>query len=104
MGEPPYGQGTPDGYPLQRSAWASAGQMTTRFEIARQLGASGAVLMRTEDKLPLESPAFPPLAASSAALALQTTLSLRTRQALADAQSPQDWNTYLLASPEFMNR
>jgi hypothetical protein len=27
-----------------------------------------------------------------------------TRAALADAKSPQDWNTYLLASPEFMNR
>lgn len=104
MGEPLHGQGTPDGYPLQRSAWASAGQMTTRFEVARLLASNGATLLRADDKQPLETPAFPPLAASSAALALYTTLGPRTRQALAEAQTPQDWNTYLLASPEFMQR
>src|SRR4051812_30451213 len=37
LGQPLYGRQTPDGYPLQQSAWSSAGQMTTRFEIARAI-------------------------------------------------------------------
>lgn len=104
MGEPLYGHETPDGYPLNRAAWASAGQMTTRFEIARTLGANGAVLFRTDDGAPLEKPSWPPLAASRVAQSVQMEASAPTRAALAQAGSPQDWNTYLLASPEFMAR
>ena len=104
MGEPLYGHETPDGYPLTQSAWASAGQMTTRFEIARAIGANGAVLFRTDDGAPLERPAFPALAESGAVRAALPGLGADTRAALADARSPQDWNTFLLASPELMNR
>ena len=104
MGEPLYGHETPDGYPLNRAAWASAGQMTTRFEIARAIGANGAVLFRTDDQSPLEKPAWPPLAASGIAQSMQPGFSAPTKAALAQALSPQDWNTYLLASPEFMAR
>lgn len=104
MGEPLYGHETPDGYPLNRAAWASAGQMTTRFEIARTVGANGAVLFRTDDRAPLEKPPWPPLAASRIAQAMQTGFSVPTKAALAQATSPQDWNTYLLASPELMAR
>ena len=104
MGEPLYGHETPDGYPLDRAAWASAGQMTTRFEIARAVGANGAVLFRTDDQSPLEKPAWPPLAASGVAQSMQPGFSAPTKAALAQATSPQDWNTYLLASPEFMAR
>ena len=104
MGEPLYGHETPDGYPLTQSAWASAGQMTTRFEIARAIGANGAVLFRTDDGAPLERPAFPALAESSAVRAALPGFGANTRAALADARSPQDWNTFLLASPELMNR
>jgi len=104
MGEPLYGHETPDGYPLNRAAWASAGQMTTRFEIARLIGANGAVLFRTDDTVPLEKPTWPPLAGSSVAKVLQAQAGAPTKAALAQAASPQDWNTYLLASPEFMAR
>ncbi len=104
MGEPLYGHETPDGYPLTQSAWASAGQMTTRFEIARALGANGAVLFRTDKDMPLERPAWPLLAYSQAVRAAMPAFSVDTRAALAQAMSPQDWNTFLLASPEFMNR
>lgn len=38
LGEPLYGRQTPDGYPLDSGAWDSPGQLTTRFEVARQLG------------------------------------------------------------------
>ncbi len=104
MGEPLYGHETPDGYPLVQSAWASPGQMTTRFEIARALGAGGAVLFRADAGAPLEQPAFPPIAGSPVVAALQPTLGASTREALASAATPQDWNTFWLASPEFMKR
>lgn len=104
MGEPLYGHETPDGYPLNEAAWASAGQMNTRFEIARAIGANGAVLFRADDKAPLEKPAFPQLAESHAVRAMQAGLSADTRGALAQAKNPQEWNTFLLASPELMRR
>lgn len=105
MGEALYGHETPDGYPLTQSAWASAGQMTTRFEIARILGATGAVLFRTAPGEPLEQPPSPPLAASAVVQAWLPQLSAGTRAALAQAHNrPADWNTYLLSSPEMMRR
>lgn len=104
MGEPLYGHETPDGYPLNEAAWASAGQMNTRFEIARAIGSNGAVLFRADDKAPLEKPAFPQLADSHAVRAMQGRLSAETREALAQARNPQEWNTFLLASPELMRR
>jgi len=104
MGEPLYGHPTPEGYPLTQDAWASAGQMTTRFEIARAIGANGAVLFRRDDGSPPERPAFAPLAESRAVRAALPGLSAQTREALAQAKSPQEWNTFLLASPELMRR
>jgi uncharacterized protein (DUF1800 family) len=104
MGQPLYGHETPDGYPLHEAAWASAGQMNTRFEIARILGASGALLFRTDAKAPLESPAFPPLAESPAVREMQTGFSAGTREVLAQAKNPPEWNTLLLAAPELMRR
>ena len=38
LGQGLYNHPTPDGYPLMAAAWNSSGQMTTRFEIARQSG------------------------------------------------------------------
>jgi len=35
---------------------------------------------------------------------LHKTLSNATRQALEEATSPQEWNLFFLASPEFMHR
>jgi len=35
---------------------------------------------------------------------LQPGLSPATRQALEQAASPQEWNTFLLSSPEMMHR
>ena len=104
LGQPLYGHETPDGYALTQAAWASSGQMAGRFEIARAIGASGAVLFRTDDKAPLEKPAFPPLAQSAAVRTSLPAFSADTRDALAQAKSPQDWNTFLLASPERMRR
>ena len=104
MGEPLYGRPTPDGYPLQSSAWASPGQLSTRFEVARAIGSGSAGLFRTEGPQPQERPAFPQLANALYYQSIRSALGPGTRQALDQAGSPQEWNTFLLSSPEFMNR
>jgi len=104
MGEPLYARPTPDGFALTRTEWASAGQMATRFEIARTLGYGAAGLFRAEGPQPAERPAFPQLANALYYESMQNTLAEPTRSALDNATSPQEWNMLLLASPEFMNR
>lgn len=104
LGQAPYAHETPDGYPLRQQDWASAGQMAARFDVARAVGANGAVLFRSEPRAPLEKPPFPAMAQSPVVREIEPTLGEATRQALARAASPQDWNTYLLASPERMYR
>ncbi len=104
MGEPLYGRQTPDGYSLDEAAWASPGQMTTRFEIAKAIGSGHAGLFKTDEAQPQERPAFPQLANPLYFQSLQKTLSPATRQALDQAGSQQEWNTFLLSSPEMMHR
>ena len=104
MGEPLYGRQTPDGYPLVESAWASPGQMATRFEIAKAIGSGNAGLFKTEGPAPVERPAFPLLGNALYFQSLQPMLSPPTRVALDQAASPQEWNVFLLASPELMHR
>ncbi|MDD5324462.1 MAG: DUF1800 domain-containing protein [Polaromonas sp.] len=104
MGEPLYGHQTPDGYPLDATAWNSPGQMAMRFEIARIIGSGSAGLFRGEGPQPRERAAFPQLANALYFDAISKTLSPATVHALDQAASPQEWNTLLLSSPEFMNR
>ncbi|WP_242404565.1 DUF1800 domain-containing protein [Janthinobacterium agaricidamnosum] len=104
MGQPLYGRQTPDGYPLTESAWASPGQMTTRFDIAKTIASGNAGLFKSEGLLPQERAAFPQLASALYYQSLQKTLSPATLQALEQAASPQEWNTFLLSSPEMMHR
>lgn len=104
MGEPMYGHQTPDGYPLDAASWNSPGQMTTRFEIARAIGSGSAGLFKIDGPQPLERPAFPQFANALYFDAISKTLSPGTLHALDQAASPQEWNTLLLSSPEFMNR
>ena len=104
MGEPLYGRPTPDGYPMTQAAWASAGQMVVRFEVARSIGTNSAGLFKPDTPDAVEQPAFPQLAN---ALYYETTgnqLDSATHEALDQSKSPQEWNTFLLASPEFMSR
>jgi len=104
MAEPLYGRQTPDGYALTAGAWASPGQMTTRFEIAKAIGGGSAGLFRTEGPAPVEKPAFPQLANALYYQHTQRTLGPSTRAALEQSGSPQEWNTFLLSSPEMMHR
>ena len=90
---------------MKAEAWNSAGQMNTRFELARALGSSPAQLFKPEAA---EAPASTPKPAlAEMALyrrSLQPLLSPATTAALAQAASPQQWNALLLSSPEFMYR
>lgn len=104
MGQPLYGRQTPDGYPLLDTAWTSPGQMTTRFDIARTIASGSAGLFRTEGPQPLEKPAFPQLASAVYFQSIEPALSPATRLALQQAGTPQEWNTFLLSSPEMMHR
>ena len=104
MGEPLYGRPTPDGYPMQESAWASPGQMSTRFEIAKAIGSGSAGLFRPDGPLAQDRPAFPQLANALYYQAIGKTLGPDTKKALDQAGSPQEWNTFLLSSPELMYR
>src|SRR6202158_941066 len=104
MGEPLYGRQTPDGYPMTAAAWTGSGQMTTRFEIAKAIGGGTAGLFKTDGPDSVEQPAFPQLANRLYYQSIDPTLAASTRKALSEANSPQEWNMFLLASPEFMHR
>ena len=104
MGQPLYGHQTPDGYPMTEANWSSSGQMTTRFEIARAIGSGNAALFAPEGIAPIARAEVPRLTNAKPVEPMQKKLSATTRQALEKAKSPQEWNTFFLSSPEFMNR
>jgi uncharacterized protein (DUF1800 family) len=104
LGEAPFNHQTPDGYSLAESAWDGPGQMAVRFEIAKAIGTGSAGLFKTDGPNPSERPAFPQLANAMYYQSTQARLAPATRQALDQAQSPQEWNLLLLSSPEFMMR
>lgn len=97
-----YNHPTPDGYALTTDAWTGPGQMALRFELARQLGANAAGLFKPPVSDTTERPAFPQIQSAFYFNVMQRTLSPSTRAALDQAASQQEWNTLLLASPEFM--
>jgi uncharacterized protein (DUF1800 family) len=102
LGQGLYNHQTPDGYPMTAAAWNGPGQMTTRFEIARQIGSNAAGLFTPPGPDAVARPAFPQIASAFYFNALQPTLSAATRAALDQATSPQEWNALFLSSPEFM--
>ena len=99
-----YGHQTPDGYPAEAAAWTGPGQMTLRFEIARQIGSGGAGLFKPDGPAAVDHPGYPQLQNALYFQTMAQTLAKPTRAALDQAVSPQDWNTLFLASPEFMRR
>ena len=98
LGQGLYDKQTPDGYPLTAEAWNSPGQMTLRFEIARQIGGGAAALYRPEGTTaPVPLPDLKALRAR-----VEPSLAIPTREALAQTTSPQQWLTLWLSSPDFM--
>lgn len=101
MAEGLYNHQTPDGYSMRSDAWNGPGQLAVRFEIARRIGSGPTGLFQPEAGA-AEQPAFPVLQNALYFQDLQHTLGPSTLAALAQAASPQDWNTLFLCSPEFM--
>ena len=104
QGQTLYGYETPNGYPAGQSDWSSSGQMSNRFDVARQIGTRGAVLFKANPQAPLEKPPYPDLAQRSSVQARLPALSAATRAALAQTTNPADWNSYFLSAPEMMFR
>ena len=86
LGEAPFGRPTPDGYPLTELNWASSGQMSRRFEIARAIGAGNAQLFDPEDGSPAKTTGFPQLSNRLYYDAVEPFLSVHTHTALEQAQ------------------
>jgi uncharacterized protein (DUF1800 family) len=104
LGEPEFGHQTPDGYSLEDTAWSSSGQMSRRFEIARAIGSGSAGLFDPEDAGTASLGGFPLLTTPVYYSVVEPSLSAPTRNALQSARSQQEWNLYLLASPDFNYR
>jgi uncharacterized protein (DUF1800 family) len=111
LGEPLYGHQTPDGYGMRQKDWASAAQMTKRFEVARHISNAGPKLFGPADADENESPQpstagdmQPAIAQSRTFMRMQPLLSEQTSQALAQAKDNREWNALFLSTPEFMYR
>jgi uncharacterized protein (DUF1800 family) len=104
LGEAPFGRQTPDGYPLTEGGWASSGQLSRRFEIARTIGSGSGGLFDPEDGTPATTTGFPQLSSRLYFTAVEPFLSANARTALDRAGSQLEWNTFLLASPDFNYR
>ncbi|HYG41389.1 MAG TPA: DUF1800 domain-containing protein, partial [Bordetella sp.] len=105
MGQPLYRRLTPDGYPMAQSDWSGSGQMTTRFDFAKQVAVNPQSFYRTgKDNTKANLPAIPKLADIYKQQKLYEQLTPATRKAIENAKSVQDANLYLLSSPDFMRR
>jgi uncharacterized protein (DUF1800 family) len=104
LGEPLFGRQTPDGFPLTQTGWASSGQISRRFEIARAIGSGNGGLFEPEDGSAPTTAGFPQLSGRLYFTAVEPFLSTHARTALDRAGSQLEWNTFLLASPDFNYR
>ncbi|MEO8999886.1 MAG: DUF1800 domain-containing protein [Rhodanobacter sp.] len=111
MGEPLYGRITPDGWPLDSASWTGSGQMSKRFDFAGVIGSGrNRLFVDSSGQAPPRAPAM--LSHDAPALqdselyrdAIAQELSTATINALGQAKSPAEWNTFLLSSPDFNYR
>jgi uncharacterized protein (DUF1800 family) len=103
LDQPLFGRITPDGWPLDSEAWSSSGQMAKRFDIARAIGTGNNQLF-TPAGSTARTAGFPMLTTRLYYDAIDPYLSAATRDALAKATSQQEWNTFLLSSPDLNYR
>jgi uncharacterized protein (DUF1800 family) len=104
LGEPIYGRPTPDGYPLTQDGWNSSGQMVHRVEVAHLFSADDAGLLHSKGDGAASVSGFPRLVSRVYFDDVEPYLSVRTTTTLERSNSQQEWNTLLLASPEFNYR
>lgn len=95
LGQPLFGRRTPDGYSLVGADWLSAGQLTQRFDLAREM-------VETTPRL-LERPVDArTVLASAAAQKLMSRLGATTLTTLRKSEDDPTRLALLLSSPEFM--
>lgn len=104
LGQAPFGRITPDGWPTADSEWSSSGQVAKRFEIARSIGSGANHLFDVDEDGKVQRGGFPQLTTPTYYATIEPWLGQKTRDALAQATSQQEWNTFLLASPDFNYR
>jgi uncharacterized protein (DUF1800 family) len=85
MGESLYGHETPDGYPMDTAAWIGPGQMSARFEVARQIGSGAAGLFNRPPPAPVPTVIT---AVGPGDVALPIVVSLRPVSAVTTFQPP----------------
>jgi uncharacterized protein (DUF1800 family) len=103
LDQPLFGRITPDGWPLDNISWSSSGQMAKRFDIARAIGTGNNQLF-TPVGSTQRGAGFPMLTTRLYYDAIEPYLSPATHDALAKATSQQEWNTFLLSSPDMNYR
>jgi uncharacterized protein (DUF1800 family) len=103
LDQPLFGRITPDGWPLDNESWSSSGQMAKRFDIARAIGTGNNQLFTPEGST-TRGAGFPMLTTRLYYDAIEPHLSKATQDALAKATSQQEWNTFLLSSPDLNYR
>ncbi|RDS81097.1 DUF1800 domain-containing protein [Dyella monticola] len=103
LDQPLFGRITPDGWPLDGDAWSSSGQMAKRFDIARAIGTGNNQLF-TPAGSTARTGGFPMLTTRLYYQAIEPYLSSATRDALKKATSQQEWNSFLLSSPDLNYR
>jgi uncharacterized protein (DUF1800 family) len=103
LDEPLFGRITPDGWPLDGASWSSSGQLAKRFDIARAIG-NGNNQLFTPAGSTARGAGFPMLTTRLYYDAIEPYLSPATHDALAKANSQQEWNSFLLASPDINYR
>jgi uncharacterized protein (DUF1800 family) len=109
MGEPVFGRITPDGWPLDSASWTGSGQMAARFAVARAIGSGrNRLFMPAADdkgsRTSMQPGEVPKLDSPLYRATIKPWLSEATRAALGKATTAQEWNTYLLSSPDFNYR
>jgi uncharacterized protein (DUF1800 family) len=104
LGQAPFGRITPDGWPTSDSEWSSSGQVAKRFEIARAIGSGANHLFDLDEAGTRSVGGFPQLTTPTYYATIEPALGPKTRDALSQATSQQEWNTFLLSSPEFNYR
>ncbi|GLQ45374.1 hypothetical protein GCM10007862_04250 [Dyella lipolytica] len=103
LDEPLFGRITPDGWPLDNASWSSSGQMAKRFDIAHAIGTGNNQLF-TPAGSTARGAGFPMLTTRLYYDAIEPYLSPATHDALTKATSQQEWNTFLLSSPDLNYR
>ncbi|MBC3876016.1 DUF1800 domain-containing protein [Undibacterium flavidum] len=107
LGQQANGHQTPDGYSLKEMAWASPAQMTARFDVAKLIARGAPNLFKNDEQetnAEHRELAKTNLAQNDYVKSMSSRFSTSSQEALSQSSSAQEWNVFLLASPEMMRR